>query len=170
MKKLFICLLALALVGVQALAEQQHEAKASEGTTGGSVKPKIVDIEPPPGEDLYEFYAKTRAGEQSEIIVIDFWADWCPPCKNMGRFIKEWLKPDRKGAEFYEGVAVYKVNTTDTTRTQAITNDYGVGPIPHFAILKRRGKEWVQVHQFTGQVGESQFKKEITAARQSKVQ
>ena len=30
--------------------------------------------------------------EQSNILILDFWAEWCGPCKNFAQFLRQLLK------------------------------------------------------------------------------
>ena len=75
----------------------------------------------------------TDAGFQSDVIssqqpvLVDFWAPWCGPCKQLGPTIEEL-------ATTYSGrVRVGKVNIDDN---QQIASEYGVSAIPTVMIFK----------------------------------
>lgn len=74
---------------------------------------------------------------QDNLILVDFWAEWCEPCKVQDTILVEVLN------ELNEKVVVGKVNVDDN---KFITTKYGVGNIPNM-ILFQNGE---LVHRFTG--------------------
>ncbi len=81
-------------------------------------------------------------------VVVDFWADWCGPCKMMAPVFKsaaEKLEP---------GIRLAKLNTESES---VIASQYGIRSIPTIAIFKA-GKEIarhsgaMQLHELTGWV------------------
>lgn len=60
-------------------------------------------------------------------VVVDFWAEWCGPCKAMGPLV------DEIASERSEQVKVAKVNIDESPN--APTN-YGVRGIPTFMVFK----------------------------------
>lgn len=54
------------------------------------------------------------------IVLIDFFADWCSPCKMVSPILEE-ISKER------EDIKIYKVNVDEN---QKITMDYGVQSIP----------------------------------------
>lgn len=62
----------------------------------------------------------------NETCLVDFYADWCGPCKRMGEVLEE-----------LEDVNILKVNVDNF---QSISNSYGVMSIPTL-ILFDKGKE-----------------------------
>ena len=63
----------------------------------------------------------------SGVAVVDFWAEWCGPCKMIGPVIEE-LATDLDGK-----VTVGKMNVDSN---QAIPMKYGVRSIPTILIIK----------------------------------
>ena len=57
---------------------------------------------------------------------MDFWADWCGPCKMLGPVIEEL-------SEEVEGISVAKLNVDDNGK---IAMDYQVQSIPTVMIFK----------------------------------
>lgn len=72
------------------------------------------------------------AQDQHPLLLVDFWADWCGPCKMLGPVIEE-LAADYDG----RGVAVAKVNVDEC---QELAVRYGVMSIPT-VILIQNGQE-----------------------------
>jgi thioredoxin 1 len=70
---------------------------------------------------------------QSDLpVVVDFWAEWCPPCHMLAPVIEQL-------AEQYKGTA--KVAKLDVDRAPAIAGAYGIRSIP--TVLFFRGGEVV---------------------------
>lgn len=63
-------------------------------------------------------------------VVIDFWAEWCGPCRTMSPIV------DELAAE-YEGRVV--IGKCDVEENDEITMKYGVRNIPTIVFLQRRG-------------------------------
>ena len=60
-------------------------------------------------------------------VLVDFWAEWCGPCKMIGPIVKEL-------ANDYEGKAVIaKVNVDENPSTSA---EFGIRSIPTLLIFK----------------------------------
>ncbi len=73
------------------------------------------------------FAHKTKSG----IVLVDFWADWCMPCKMMAPILNEV-------AEATDGTAtIYKLNVDEQ---QQVAANYGIRNIPTM-ILFKDGKE-----------------------------
>jgi thioredoxin 1 len=72
---------------------------------------------------LHEFNWKEEVLQAVEPVLVDFWAEWCPPCRAMNPVI-EALARDFK---------VCKVNV-DTN--QQLASHYGVTSIPVLMIFK----------------------------------
>jgi thioredoxin 1 len=65
---------------------------------------------------------------QSETpVFVDFWAEWCAPCRAMGPYI------DKLAEEYGEKIKVLKINTQDNPEVPA---KYGITAIPTFLMIK----------------------------------
>lgn len=72
-----------------------------------------------------------KALEQGTPMLVDFWADWCGPCRMLAPVVE-------KLADKYDGrVAVGKVNVDDQAE---LAGQYGVQSIPT-VILFKDGRE-----------------------------
>jgi thioredoxin 1 len=87
-------------------------------------------------------------GETNMITVLDFFADWCGPCKMMDPIVHEVEK------ELADKATFEKVDV-DTQTDRA--SKFGVLSIPTFVILKD-GKE---VDRMVGYMPKEDFKKKI---------
>ena len=65
--------------------------------------------------------------EQNETVLVDFYADWCGPCKMLAPIMDE----------ISNDVTVYKVNTDDE---EELSREYGIMSIP-CVIAFKNGKE-----------------------------
>lgn len=60
-------------------------------------------------------------------VLVDFWAEWCGPCKMIGPVL------DQVASEIGEGAKIGKVNVDDN---QALAGKYGVRSIPLLLFFK----------------------------------
>lgn len=75
-------------------------------------------------------------------VLVDFWAEWCGPCKMIGPIVEEI-------ANEYEGkIKVAKINIDDNDQTPA---KYGVRGIPTLILFKGGEVEGTSVGALTKQ-------------------
>jgi len=69
--------------------------------------------------------------EGSKPAIIDFYADWCPPCRQLSPLVEEIAKE-------YEGkIVVYKVNTD---KEKGLAQSLGISSLPTLLYIPAKGK------------------------------
>ena len=77
--------------------------------------------------ELTDANFQTEVIESDKLTVVDFWAEWCGPCRAIGPVIEELAKE-------YEGkVNIGKVNVDNNPQ---ISTNYGITSIPAILFLK----------------------------------
>lgn len=100
-------------------------------------------------EKVFDYEKNTEWKYEGDIpAVIDFFADWCQPCKMLAPTID-------KLAEEYEGkVNFYKVNTENEPE---LSGAFGIQSIPSLLFIPKEG----QPQMAAGALPEAQLKKII---------
>ncbi|MCE2404521.1 MAG: thioredoxin [Dehalococcoidia bacterium] len=89
---------------------------------------------------------------QSDLpVLVDFWADWCMPCKMIAPIVEEL-------SQEYDGKAGFAKLDVDANPTTAMT--YGVRSIPTLLVFK----DGQPVDQIVGAVPKGALKKKIDSA------
>jgi thioredoxin 1 len=70
---------------------------------------------------------KTDVLESDKLSVIDFWAEWCGPCRAIGPVIEELAK------DYAGTVNIGKVNVDNNPQ---ISTNYGITSIPAILFVK----------------------------------
>ena len=84
----------------------------------------VQPIEQVTGNDLTKYIAKGK------VTIVDFYADWCAPCRTVGPFLAGQTTKD-------PAVVLRKVNVD---QCPALKGQYGVGGIPHVKIYNKSGE------------------------------
>lgn len=96
---------------------------------------------------------KSDVLEDKGVVMVDFYADWCGPCKMMAPHV-EALAND---PAYESRIKIGKLNVDDSPNTAA---SYGVMSIPTVIFFKNGEK----IDQFVGSLPKSEIKKHIDAA------
>jgi thioredoxin 1 len=83
-------------------------------------------------------------------VLVDFWAEWCAPCRAMGPFV------DKLAEDMGDRLKVVKLNTQDNLE---VPSKYGVSSIPTFLVIKN-GQV---VNQMIGGMPYDKLKKSVEA-------
>ncbi|MFL2541317.1 MAG: thioredoxin [Candidatus Latescibacterota bacterium] len=83
-------------------------------------------------------------GSTQRVIVVDFWAPWCEPCKNLGPVLEEVV------AELGPGIALAKINVDEN---QQLAAAFRVQGIPAVKIVK----DGQMAQEFTGALPKDQI-------------
>ena len=99
---------------------------------------------------LTETSFDTEVGKHKEVLMVDFWAEWCAPCRAIAPTLEE-LARDSGGK-----VSLAKVNVDEHPGLAA---RYGVRSIPTILFMK----DGTVVDQVIGAVPKAQLKKKLDA-------
>ena len=89
-------------------------------------------------------------GKHKEVLMVDFWAEWCQPCRALAPALDELIE-ECKGS-----VSLAKVNVDDNPQLAA---RFGIRSIPTVLFMK----DGQVVDQVIGAVPKSQMKKKLDA-------
>ncbi len=137
MKKVIGILIGVLFLGSLNLMAQDKEKVKVVSLDVESFKAKVYNYDKNPEEWVFE---------GNEPCVIDFYADWCRPCKMVAPIMDEL-------AEDYDGqITIYKVNTD---KQKELAGLFGVRSIPSILFVPMDGKPQMS----TGAMKKDDYKK-----------
>ena len=95
---------------------------------------------------------KTEALEANIPVLVDFYADWCGPCKMMGPVIDELAE---------ENQGTFKIGKINTDENPNSAKEYNVMTIPTILIIED-GKE---VDRFIGVVSKKELQDKLDSRK-----
>lgn len=112
-----------------------------------------------PGDLALEFTtdgaaALKQAKEEGKMIMIDFYAEWCGPCKQMEREAFE----DESVVEILKDVITVRIDIDDTSKNGRLIKKFRPDSIPLVVFLNSDGEE---IGRTVGYAGVERFKKDI---------
>ncbi|MFF4491045.1 tetratricopeptide repeat protein [Streptomyces sp. NPDC001544] len=128
----------------KAKAEQTRAEAARQGAGAGAVSPAdlVIDVD----EATFERDVLQRSAEVP--VVIDFWAEWCQPCKQLSPVL------ERLAVEYNGRILLAKI---DVDANQMLMQQFGVQGIPAvFAVVAGQA-----LPLFQGAAGEAQIRQTL---------
>ncbi|MGW2638672.1 tetratricopeptide repeat protein [Streptomyces sp. NPDC001348] len=128
----------------KAKAEQTRAEAARQGGGAGAVSPAdlVIDVD----EATFERDVLQRSAEVP--VVIDFWAEWCQPCKQLSPVL------ERLAVEYNGRILLAKI---DVDANQMLMQQFGVQGIPAvFAVVAGQA-----LPLFQGAAGEAQIRQTL---------
>ena len=92
--------------------------------------------------------------ENNKLVLVDFWAAWCMPCRAMAPILKDFAE------RMEDKLTIVKVNVEESQDNAALAGEYGVQSIPNMQLFKN-GKV---VDELIGARPAAVLQKELDAA------
>ena len=141
MKSRLLYIAAMIAAGIMAFsicASAQEKGKVVTLTTA-EFKAKVCDID----ADTFKYLGNKPA-------IVDFYADWCGPCRAIAPILEELAK------EYGDKIVIYKVNVD---KDPDVAASFGISSIPAVMYIPVNGEARMTV----GGRSKDKFKKEIQA-------
>ncbi|MCC7430179.1 TlpA family protein disulfide reductase [bacterium] len=177
----------LILIGALIFSCSENKTNTNESTktqAGSVVTGMIVEGENAVGDDFQgkiapnfswkdaEGNLQTLENLRGKVVILDFWATWCPPCRaEIPHFIDLYSDYSSKGLVIVgvsvdqEGISVVenfvkqnKMNYPQVVVKEDVVRAYGISPIPTTFILDKEGKI---VNRYIGYNEKIVFEEEI---------
>jgi thioredoxin 1 len=101
-------------------------------------------------EKVFNYEANKEWKFEGEIpAIIDFYADWCGPCKTIAPILEELQ------SEYGDKLNIYKVNTEEQRELSSV---FGIQSIPSLLFIPKEG----QPHMAMGALPKETFKQAIS--------
>jgi thioredoxin 1 len=113
----------------------KSENATSSGTDKNSGSPVIQLTTAAFKKEIFNYEVnKSWKYEGSKPAIIDFYADWCGPCRQLSPMVEEIAK------EYAGKIVVYKVNTDQET---ILAQNLGIQGLPTLLFIPAQGKPQV---------------------------
>lgn len=137
------------LLGILFCASALSGTEAPTGPAVGTAAPEFMIHNLVTGEDV------TLSNQRGKVVILTFWASWCPPCKREIPILEEAQRIVGKGnlmvfavsyrdteaalAAIKRSAAKWQINVM-TDRNGRVARQYSVTKIPHLFMMGRDGK------------------------------
>jgi len=139
MKKLALFTLLVLAFGMTANAQTENQESKVKHLTYKEFKKKVWDFEKDPS--TFKYKGKLPA-------IVDFYADWCGPCRRVAPIME-------KLAEEYDGkLLIYKINVDQEKQLASV---FQVRSIPTILFIPMEGQPILQV----GAMSEEEYRKVV---------
>jgi len=124
--KISLIVLIIAFIGIMILLNSvlQNEADKISNTdniVSGNIKEEKSMVITVNGENF-----ETEVLKSEKTVLIDFYADWCGPCKMLSPIVEQFASEN-------EDIKVVKINVDDE---QDLAIEYGIMSIPTLVVIK----------------------------------
>lgn len=132
-KKIFLSILISSLFFINCRSENP-KAEASKSSSGSS----IVMLDNESFKKLVFNYEVNKEWkyEGDMPAIIDFYADWCAPCRQLSPLVEEIAR------EYAGKIVVYKV---DTEKEKALSQSIGITGLPTLLFIPAKGQPQVSM-------------------------
>ena len=122
-KKVILIVLIVAFIGIMlllsnVLQNETNKINLDENMIEEEEKVMIIQVN---NENF-----QTEVLNSEKTVLIDFYADWCGPCKMLSRVVEQFASEN-------ENIKVVKINVDDE---QDLAIEYGVMSIPTLVVIK----------------------------------
>jgi thioredoxin len=135
MKKAFLMIISVGLFSLMACSNAPAGEKGGVENTDG----QVISLTSESFQKLVWDYKKnpdTWVFQGDQPVIIDFYADWCRPCKMVAPIMAELSK------EYQGKVRIYKVNTDEQRELAGI---FRITSIPAVMFIPKSGKPQMSV-------------------------
>ncbi|ARF08827.1 thioredoxin [Catovirus CTV1] len=95
-----------------------------------------------PSKDSFREYKSTREflelldieTTKNKLVVIDFYAPWCGPCKKLGEFLNKLLESEQ-AKTLYSNVIFVKINVDNENCKELVVDKFNVSSIPRVIMI-----------------------------------
>ncbi len=134
----------------QTATETENLQKAAEKNAGDAFLGKVVHLSTPEFKQKVFNYDINRNWkyEGSKPCIVDFYADWCGPCKRIAPILDQLAK------EYKGQIVIYKI---DTEKERELASAFGIQSIPSLLFIPVNGK----AEMIKGALPKEKFKEAI---------
>ncbi len=68
--------------------------------------------------------------KSKNVVLVDFWAEWCPPCRAMEPVLVKTAESMSKGVD------IVKLNVEETPENGQLAQEYRIQSIPNMKVFK----------------------------------